>query len=81
MRALLRRLAGTKRLPGGALLIHPDNAAAVLLALEDASEYRSDEFARCLDCPADRPCDDHAADLDAARTFDTLYARLTGQRR
>ena len=59
------------------LLLGKTHLATVLGALEDASEYRSDEFAHCHDCPADQPCEGHGPDMDAARKYDALYDRLT----
>ena len=62
------------------LLLGKTDTATVLGALEDASEYRSDDFAHCHDCPADQPCEDHGPDMAAARKYDAMYDRLARKR-
>jgi hypothetical protein len=77
-RRWLSRGTGSVRLPGGALLIHPDDQASVLAALEDGSDYRGDiDPDGCADCIHGRLCLDHARDLALARRYSDLLSRLS----
>ncbi len=78
LRRCLAWVAGSLRLPGGALLIHPGDRNVILTALEDASDYRLDFGVSCGDCD-DKLCDDHAIDASIARNYDDLHARIQGR--
>ena len=80
MRAWLRRrldlVCGSLRLPGGALLIHPDDRPTLLDALRDAICYR--QHADCADCAVCWPCPDLVADAARADSYGALRRRLQG---